>query len=94
MANKEEAPILLWHKPEEEPDRSREPIVRLHRDGSAGTLFFHMMRDENEVEMMMFGIIAWAYLDELLGDGFVIFDEEHNNSKKTVLWRDEIDFKQ
>ena len=43
-----EAMPKVWHKPDEEPDRTREPILRLHRDMSAGTLFFSMMESEEE----------------------------------------------
>jgi len=81
----------VWHKPDEPIDRSREPILRLHRDMSAGTLFFSMLKSEEEVQMMMNGIVAWCYFEDLLPQWIKIFDYDKLNTKKGVMRDDELD---
>ena len=86
-----EAMPKVWHKPDEKPDRSREPILQLNRDMSAGTLFFSMMRDEEEVQMMMNGIVAWCYFEDLLPQWIKVYDYDKLNIKKVVMRDDELD---
>ena len=86
-----EAMPKVWHKPDEEPDRTREPILRLHRDMSAGTLFFSMMKSEEEVQMMMEGIVAWCYFEDLLPQWIKVYDYDKLNTKKGVIRDDELD---
>jgi len=86
-----EAMPKVWHKPDEKPDRSREPILQLNRDMSAGTLFFSMMRDEEEVQMMMNGIVAWCYFEDLLPQWIKVHDYDKLNIKKVVIRDDELD---
>ena len=85
-----EAMPKVWHKPDEKPDRTREPILRLYRDMSAGTLFFSMMRDEEEVQMMMDGIVAWCYFEDLLPQWIKVYDYDKQNTKKCVMRDDEL----
>lgn len=85
-----EAMPKVWHKPDEEPDRTREPILRLHRDMSAGTLFFSMMKSEEEVQMMMGGIVAWCYFEDLLPQWIKVYDYDKQNTKKCVMRDDEL----
>jgi hypothetical protein len=89
--SKIEAMPKVWHKPDEKPDRTREPILRLHRDMSAGTLFFSMMRDEEEVQMMMNGVVAWCYFEDLLPQWIKVYDYDKLNTKKGVMRDDELD---
>ena len=86
-----EAMPKVWHKPDEKPDRSREPILQLNRDMSAGTLFFSMMRDEEEVQMMMERIVAWCYFEDLLPQWIKVYDYDKQNTKKCVMRDDELD---
>ena len=86
-----EAMTKVWHKPDEPIDRSREPILRLHRDMSAGTLFFSMMKSEEEVQMMMEGIVAWCYFEDLLPQWIKVYDYDKLNTKKGVMRDDELD---
>lgn len=80
----------VWHKPDEPQDRSREPILRLHRDLSAGTLFFSMLKTEEEVQMMNSGIVAWCYFKDLIPQWIKVYDYDKMNTKKCVLRDDEI----
>ena len=86
-----EAMPKVWHKPDEQIDRSREPILRLHRDMSAGTLFFSMMKSEEEVQMMMGHIVAWCYFEDLLPQWIKVYDYDKLNTKKAVIRDDELD---
>ena len=85
-----EAMPKVWHKPDEEPDRAREPILLLHRDMSGGTLFFSMMKSEEEVQMMMGGIVAWCYFEDLLPQWIKVYDHDKQNTKKCVMRDDEL----
>lgn len=80
----------VWHKSDEKPDRSREPILRLHRDMSAGTLFFSMLKSEEEVQMMMAGIVAWCYFEDLLPQWIKVYDYDKGNTRKCVMRDDEL----
>ena len=80
----------VWHKPDEPQDRSREPILRLHRDLSAGTLFFSLLKTEDEVQMMNSGIVAWCYFADLLPQWIKVYDFDGRITKKCVLRDDEI----
>ena len=80
----------VWHKPDEPQDRSREPILRLHRDLSAGTLFFSLLKTEEEVQMMNSGIVAWCYFADLLPQWIKVYDYDGQNTKKCILRDDEI----
>lgn len=86
-----EAMPKVWRKPDEKPDRTREPILRLNRDMSAGTLFFSMMRDEEEVQIMTKGIVAWCYFEDLLPQWIKVYDYDRLNTKKGVMRDDELD---
>jgi len=88
---KMEAMSKVWHKPDEKPDRTREPILRLHRDMSAGTLFFSMMKSEEDVQMMMEEIVAWCYFEDLLPQWIKVYDYDKQNTKKCVMRDDELD---
>ena len=81
----------LWHLPSEEPDRSREPILRLHRDNSAGTIHYSLLRSEEEVQIMMSGIVAWAYLDDLLPGFVCVLEDPSQNTRQSVWRKDEIE---
>lgn len=85
-----EAMQKVWHKPDEKPERSREPILRLHRDMSAGTLFFSMLKSEEEVQMMMEGIVAWCYFEDLLPQWVKVYVHDKQNTKKCVMRDDEL----
>lgn len=80
----------VWHKPDEKPDRSREPILQLQRDMSAGTLFFSMLKGEEEVKMMTSYIVAWCYFEDLLPQWIKVYDYDKQNTKKCVLRDDEL----
>ena len=80
----------VWHKPDEKPDRIREPILQLHRDMSAGTLFFSMLKGEEEVKMMTNYIVAWCYFEDLLPQWIKVYDYDKQNTKKCVLRDDEL----
>ena len=90
LMSKIEAMPEVWHKPDEKPDRTREPILRLHRDMSAGTLFFSMLKSEEEVQMMMEGIVAWCYFEDLLPQWIKVYDYDKQNTKKCVMRDDEL----
>ncbi len=83
----------VWHKPDEPIDRSREPILRLHRDMSAGTLFFSLLRSEEEVQRMTSYIVAWCYFEDLLPQWVKVYRYDGQNTKKCVLRDDEINNK-
>ena len=83
----------VWHKPDEPQDRSREPILRLHRDLSAGTLFFSLLKTEEEVQMMNSGIVAWCYFEDLLPQWIKVYGDDGQNTKKCVLRDDEVNNK-
>lgn len=85
-----EAMPKVWHKPDDKLDRTREPILRLHRDMSAGTLFFSMLKSEEEVQMMMEGIVAWCYFEDLLPQWIKVYDYDKQNTKKCVMRDDEL----
>ena len=85
-----EAMPKVWHSIDEKPDRTREPILRLHRDMSAGTLFFSMLKSEEEVQMMMRGIVAWCYFEDLLPQWIQVVGSDKMNTKKCVLRDDEL----
>ena len=86
-----EAMPKVWHSIDEKPDRTREPILRLNRDMSAGTLFFSMMRDEEEVQIMMNGVVAWCYFEDLLPQWIKVCYYDKQNTKKGVICDDELD---
>lgn len=85
-----EAMPKVWHSIDEKPDRTREPILRLHRDMSAGTLFFSMLKSEKEVQMMMERIVAWCYFEDLLPQWIKVYDYDKQNTKKCVMRDDEL----
>lgn len=91
LMSKIEAMPNVWHKPDEPIDRSREPILRLNRDMSAGTLFFSMLKSEEEVQIMMNGIVAWCYFEDLLPQWIKVYDYDKMNTKKGVMRDDELD---
>lgn len=86
-----EAMPKVWRKPDEPIDRSREPILRLNRDMSAGTMFFSLLESEKEVQIMMNGIVAWCYFEDLLPQWIKVYDYDKMNTKKGVMRDDELD---
>ena len=91
LMSKIEAMPNVWHKPDEPIDRSREPILRLNRDMSAGTMFFSLLESEKEVQIMMNGIVAWCYFEDLLPQCIKVYDYDKMNTKKGVMRDDELD---
>ena len=91
LMSKIEAMSNVWHKPDEPIDRSREPILRLNRDMSAGTMFFSLLESEKEVQIMMNGIVAWCYFEDLLPQWIKVYDYDKMNTKKGVMRDDELD---
>ena len=83
----------VWHKPDEPQDRSREPVLQLQRDMSAGTLFFSLLRNEEEVQRMTSYIVAWCYFKDLLPQWIKVYDYDKMNTKKFVLRDDEVNNK-
>ena len=91
LMSKIEAMPNVWHKPDEPIDRSREPILRLNRDMSAGTMFFSLLESEKEVQIIMNGIVAWCYFEDLLPQWIKVYDYDKMNTKMGVMRDDELD---
>jgi hypothetical protein len=85
-----EAMPKVWHKPDEKPEHSREPILQLQRDMSAGTLFFSMLKNEEEVQIMTSHIVAWCYFEDLLPQWIKVVGSDKMNTKKCVMRDDEL----
>ena len=64
--------------------RSDAVELRINKDGSAGTLFFSLHKEECEVKLMMHGVVAWCNLSDLLSDAIRLLKSDETNSKMIV----------